>query len=124
MSGTKTWDIIDRLEPNVQITVIKKSQPKLTSGFSSVVKTAFFMTIAIAAAGNARFVKKFDVISGNVHVKKANQSVTPSRRVRGNDSVTDTQFGQSSSKLAQAFNGLFQPAKDEADTEDDNYSFA
>jgi hypothetical protein len=120
----RTWDIIDNLEPNVQITVQKKNPATLVGSISSAVRTALIVTVAFASCSGAKFVRRSEIAAFGipVQVKKASQSVS-SAVVRGVVRDTDTQFGQSSSKLARAFPAFFQPASDE-DEYDDDYSFA
>lgn len=116
-----TWDIIDKLEPSVQITEQKKNKPATSGSACSVVRIALVLTVAVASSGSGKFLKQSVAFNNPIHLqKKASKSVSSSRGVAH---ATDTQRGQSSAKLARSFPAFFQPAAEEDDYEDD-YSFA
>lgn len=120
----RTWDIVDKLDPNVQITVETKNKARVSGSVSSAVKTVLLLTAALVASSGPNRIQQQGMPACNsyVHLKKGSQSVSAEARrrvARG----TDTQQGQSSSKLARSLSTFFQPAQDEEDYDDD-YSFA
>jgi len=120
----RIWDIVDKLDPNVQITVEKKNQSPVAGSVTSAVRTVLVLTVALAASSGPKFIQHqgFASCSSSVHFKKASQSVS-SGAVRGAVRDADTQHGQSSSKLARSVPSFFHPASDE-DEYNDDYSFA
>lgn len=120
----RTWDIVDKLDPTLQITVRKRNPSPAIGAVTSAVKTVLVLTVALAVAGGSKFIQqqKVAACSGPIYSKKASQSVS-SANVRGAARETDTQHGQSSAKLARSVPVFFQPASDE-DEYDDDYSFA
>jgi len=123
----RTWDIVDKLEPGLQITTVKRNpSPLVGSLCTAAVNAAIVLTVALAASGS-KFVRntEFACVGTSVQAKKANQSVPSKAALRGVERDTDTQVGQSSSKLARSFPAFFQPAPDEdQNDDDDDYSFA
>jgi hypothetical protein len=119
----RTWDIIDSIEPNTRITAETRKRQSIVGTTSSFVQIALLLTIGFASSSST-MVRHATVISSDIAVssKKASQSV-PSAAPRGLPRGTDTQLGQSSSKLARAFSAFFQPAPEE-EQRDDDYSFA
>ncbi len=120
----RTWDIIDKIEPNTQITVPNKTRQKFVGGVSSLAKVALILTVGFGAS-RAVVLGRSTVATSDVVVssKKGGQSIS-SGAPRGLARDTDTQYGQSSPKLARTFSAFFQPASDEAQHDDDDYSFA
>jgi hypothetical protein len=119
-----TWDIVDKLDPSLQITVQKKNGFRLVGSVSSAVRTVLVLSVAVAASRGPQCIKQSGSAACGtaMHFKKANQSVSSSAP-RGVARGTDTQHGQSSSKLARSLSTFFQPALSEDEYEDD-YSFA
>jgi hypothetical protein len=121
-----TWDIIDRVEPNVQITVSQKKAPRIGS-VSSIVRIGVAFSVAFVASNSPKFMQHSEVTASAgaaMHWKKASHSIWSGSVVRGVVRDTDTQYGQSSSKLARVFPVFFQPAPQEPALDDDEYSFA
>jgi len=124
-----TWDIIDKVEPNARITTEQqKDAPRIGSNgsLSSILRIGVVFSVAFVASNSPKFLQEHSAASGSapIHWKKASRSVPSASAVRGVVGNTDTQHGQSSSKLARGFSVYFQPAPREPEHEDDDYSFA
>lgn len=123
-----TWDIIDKVELNAQITTEQKKAPRIGSSgtLSSIVRIGVVFSLAFVASNSSKFLQQQSAVarSAPIHWKKTNQSVRSSSVVRGLLRDTDTQQGQSSSKLAHSFSVFFQPVTEEPKHDDDDYSFA
>ncbi len=124
----RTWDIVDVFEANDDIVSTK---PYRRSAFlaliTSAAQVAFVVTLAAASTAHVTVQKSEHAATLGAHVKFADsshfvQSPAPPLR-RRIVSGSDTQFGQSTMKLAQLFETYFAPAEDEELFEDD-YSFS
>ncbi len=123
----RTWDIVDVFESNDDFVSTQPKPCAFRALITSAAQVAFVVTLAVASTTHVT-VKRSELASTPVaHVKFMDSSqfvqspATPiSRRVL---TTSDTQFGQSTMKLAQLFETYFIPAEEEESFEDD-YSFS
>lgn len=123
----RKWDIVNVLEPEVEITQSKQNRAAIQSLVTSAVKAAFVIGVAVASSAHFKMkpVEYFATPTANVgFVNSAPliQAAAPKAQVRISSNA-DTQFGQSTSKLAQLFQAYFVQAPDE-EAYDDDYSFS
>jgi hypothetical protein len=123
----RTWDLVDVFEPNDDI-LLRRTKPSAFRAFvTSAAQVAFVVTMSVASTAHFT-VKRSELGSTQpAHVKFMDssqfvRSPAPlvSRRVA---TQSDTQFGQSTTKLSQLFETYFAPVEDEESFEDD-YSFS
>lgn len=120
----RVWDIVDQVDGGVQITEKARTKTPLTGFFASAARVAVAVSFVVASSGPfyAEATTACSSPSGiQVPVSRivVPEPVSPLRRAR--TSTADTQFGQSTGKLARSFGRFFQPAADEEQLED--YSF-
>jgi hypothetical protein len=124
----RVWDIIDQLDGGIQITEKPRARAPLSGFLASAARVALTVGFAVATSGSfyAGPASTFSSSSGvDFRFPIARSSVRhappPARRPRS-EKMTDTQFGQSTSKLSRAFAGFFQPSGEEEQL-DEEYSF-
>jgi hypothetical protein len=123
----RVWDIIDQVDAGVQITEKARVKRPLHGFLASAAHVAIAVGFVVATSGSfyAGPTSTFSCSSGiNVSMPIARPMTAarlPSRRARS-EGVTDTQFGQSTSKLSRTFARFFQPASEEEPL-DEEYSF-
>jgi len=124
----RVWDIVDQLEGGNQITEKACSRARLSGFLASAARVALTVGFAVATSGSfyAGPTVSFSSSSGidlRIPITRSSLGETPppTRQPRS-EGMTDTQFGQSSSKLSRGFVGFFQPVADEEQL-DEEYSF-
>lgn len=123
----RVWDIVDEVHPGVQITTVHTKPPRFTGSITSSIRVAVAVVFVVASSANFNVARpefttgptaQVRVVLDRPPVRTALSRSQHQRVV----AATDTQFGQSTLKLSQAFAAYFQPAPNEDDYEDD-YSF-
>lgn len=122
----RKWDIVNVLEPEVEITQSKQNRAAIQSLVTSAVKAAFVIGVAVASSAHFTIKTVEHFATPAAHVGFVNsapfiRTAAPKAQVRISSNA-DTQFGQSTSKLAQLFQAYFVQAPDE-ETYEDEYSF-
>ena len=122
----RKWDIVSVIEPEFEVTQAKKDRAPIRGIITSAVKAAFVIGVAVASASHFSIKATPPANTLSAHVKFVDarpftEAASPGARVRIPSQV-DTQYGQSTSKLAQLFETYFVPAPDEEPYQDE-YSF-
>lgn len=124
----RVWDIIDQVDGGTQITEKVRVKAPLNGFLASAAKAAFAVGFVAATSGSfySGTTSTFSSSSGiHFQIPIARSLVieeTPRIRRPRSETMTDTQFGQSTSKLSRTFASFFQPAGDEEQL-DEEYSF-
>jgi hypothetical protein len=123
----RVWDIIDQVDGGAQITEKVRVKAPLNGFLASAAKAAFAVGFVVATSGSFYVgpTSTFTSSSGvNFQIPIVRPAVTETRPTRQprSETMTDTQFGQSTSKLSRTFARFFQPAGDEEPL-DEEYSF-
>jgi len=124
----KTWDIVDRVYPGLHITETLSNPRQISGGVSSKMQVA--LAVSFLVASSAQFILPY---LGHAGVDKAKisisrtepekQTATEGVRGRGVHVDVDTQFGQSTPRLAKLFPVYMEPVANEDEYEED-YSFS
>jgi hypothetical protein len=123
----RTWDIVDVLESNSDVVSTRPNPSAFRALITSAAQVAFVVTLAVASTAQFTLQKSGPASTLGAKVRFADSS----QFVQRQDSLlrqrvvsdSDTQFGQSTVKLAQLFETYFAPAGNEEPFEDD-YSFS
>jgi hypothetical protein len=122
----RTWDLVDVVEPNDDIV----SRPSKRTAFRAVATSAAHVVfvVTLAVANTAHFTINRCELGSTLptQIKFMDSSRVarpPNSSVRRRGAAdSDTQLGQSTSKLAQLFEAYFVPVEDE-EAFDEDYSF-
>lgn len=122
----RTWDIIDKVDPGVEITATESNPPRFKGSVSSAVRVALSVAFVVGTAGLFSFVGADSAAKLKTRVEvlsfqKPRSSFVEHSRTHLSALPTDTQFGQSTVKLSKSFTSYFQPAPDEESYEDDYF---
>lgn len=107
----RIWDIIDRVEPGIEITEINEKPVSVAPG-----GVRFTLTIAaglILAAGSTFAINVTPRDRRPPVVAGADRKPIVAARGASAGFQADTRHAMSASKLAQAFSTLFEPAEEE-----------
>jgi hypothetical protein len=119
---TRIWDIIDKVEPAVEVTQRNENAVNLApAGVQFKLRIAAGLILAVTTTSFCVQVstqRQTQPATVGMH-KKANESVRPGRLAR---SGADTPHAMSGPKLAATFSALFKPTEeDEAEYEGDYF---
>jgi hypothetical protein len=122
-----TWDIVDVVETHDDVVSTKSKPSAFRALITSAAQVAFVVTLAVGSTTNFTIQKNEHASTLGARVKLSDssqfvQSPVPPLRYRL-VSESDTQFGQSTVKLAQLFETYFAPAEGEEPFEDE-YSYS
>lgn len=121
----RIWDITDKLYPDLQITEVHLNPPRIRAPRAAFI----FLAVGLAVATTDGFATVGTCHASQLTVRLRNDVIAPSigqkrpaARVKKTGYETDTQYGRSTGKLAEAFGKWFQPAPDSGD--DGGFSFS
>ncbi len=124
----KTWDIVDRFYPDLHITETLSNRQRIAGGVSSKMKMALTVGVLVASSGMFKLpnMEHAAVVRARVSIARSQsfgEEVRGKAPGRGTAIDVDTQFGQSTPKLAKLFPVYLEPAAPEDEYEED-YSFS
>lgn len=123
----RTWDIVDVFEANDNVVSTRPHQSAFRSLITSAAQVAFVVTLAVASTSPFMVQRAELASTPGAHVRFVDSSQLVQRSAPSTTprvvSESDTQFGQSTVKLAQLFETYFVPTEAEEPFEDD-YSFS
>ena len=122
-----TWDIVDVVETHDDVVSTKPRPSAFRALITSAAQVAFVVTLAVGSTSSF-IIQKSELaptLAGRVKLWGSSEVVqSPAPPLRYLIvSESDTQFGQSTVKLAQLFETYFAPAEGEEPFEDD-YSYS
>lgn len=123
----RKWDIVNVVEPGeFEVTQTKRDRVPMHGIITSAVKAAFVIGVAVASSSQftIKTVRPASTVAATVRFVDSRPfapAAPPGARGRISAEV-DTQFGQSTSKLAQLFETYFVRTSDE-EPYDEDYSF-
>ncbi len=121
-----TWDIVDVLETDDDIITTRPKPSAFRALITSAAQVAFVVTLAMGSTTHFTVQKSEQASTQGAHVQFADSSqfvLSPAPPLRRRIvTESDTQFGQSTVKLAQLFETYFTPAEEEPF--EDDYSFS
>lgn len=123
----RKWDIVNVVEPEFEVTQARKGRAPMQGIITSAVKAAFVIGVAVASSSQFSIERQQPASTLAAQVRFVDSRpfapvAPPNLRVRISTEA-DTQYGQSTSRLAQLFETYFIQAPDEEQYEDD-YSFS
>ena len=125
----KTWDIVDRIYPGLHITEALSNPSRIAGGVSSKMKVALVVSLFVASSGEFKLpdMEHAAIATARVSITRTESGGQNVRgkapSPRGMPTDADTQFGQSTPKLAKLFPVYLEPVADEDKYEED-YSFS
>ena len=124
----RVWDIVDKVYSDVEFTQVRSARRRVKAVISSAIQCAIVMGVVLGTSAHIKTSRENFVSNSTVRFQRVtHQGAGAEPRSLGRkqriQSSTDTQFGQSTSRLANTFPAFFQPAPDE-DEFDIDYSFS
>src|SRR4051812_10970925 len=120
----KTWDILDSDE-HVEVThPTGKGTRLVNAAVSSAAKVFVMVGCAFVGSGTISVAQPLSAAMVQARVSVVRPGRVPTTRAtRQTSEGTDTNFGQSSEKLAARFEAFFRPVADEEEAAEDGYCF-